>query len=135
MPRLLSVVVPTALGSGAKKLGQPVPLSNFVDDSNSEKPQAAQAYMPARCSLLSGLVPARSVPCLRMTEKVSAGNFFFHSSSYRLIGESGGLLIVSSMIRKSVACYKSCARGMSSLAISEVHPDWCEAPTPRPVSP
>src|SRR5258708_10047308 len=89
MPRLRSVVVPTALGKGAKKLGQPVPLSNFVDDSNSGKPQAAQAYMPGRCSLLSGLVPARSVPCLRMTEKVSGGNSFFHSSSERLIGDSG----------------------------------------------
>src|SRR5450631_217384 len=99
MPRLLSVVVPTALGSGAKKLGQPVPLSNFVDDSNSGKPQAAQAYMPARYSLSSGLVPARSVPCLRMTEKVSAGNSFFHSSSERLIGEACVLLMVSSMIR------------------------------------
>src|SRR5258708_12601835 len=88
MPRLRSVVVPTALGKGAKKLGQPVPLSNFVDDSNSGRPQAAQAYMPARCSLLSGLVPARSVPCLRMTEKVSGGNSFFHSSSERLIGDS-----------------------------------------------
>src|ERR1700692_3998487 len=92
MPRLLSVVVSTALGSGAKKLGQPVPLSNFVDDSNSGKPQGAQAYMPARCSLLSGLVPGRSVPCLRMTEKVSGANSFFHSSSERLIGDSGSFM-------------------------------------------
>src|SRR5580704_8179952 len=86
MPKLRSVVVPTAVGSGAKKLGHPVPLSNFVDDSNSGEPQAAQAYMPARCSLLSGLVPARSVPCWRITENVAGGNSFFHSSSERLIG-------------------------------------------------
>src|SRR5450631_2889654 len=107
MPRLLSVVVTTALGSGAKKLGQPVPLSNFVDDSNSGEPQAAQAYMPARYSLLSGLVPARSVPCLRMTEKVSEGNSFFHSSSERLIGDSGlSFMGVSSMPIRGV--YHSC---------------------------
>src|SRR5271165_6337840 len=139
MPRVRSVVVPTALGRGAKKLGQPVPLSNFVDDSNSGRPQAAQAYMPGRCSWLSGLVPARSVPCLRMTEKVSGGNSFFHSSSERLMGDSGlsfmGTSSSSSRCDYSSASAYSCARGMSSLAISEVHPDWCDAPTPRPVSP
>src|SRR5277367_4919222 len=95
MPRVRSVVVPTALGRGAKKLGQPVPLSNLVEDSNSGKPQEAQAYMPARCSLLSALLPARSVPCLRMTAKVSAGSCFFQTSSERLIADSGVSLIKS----------------------------------------
>ncbi len=47
MPKVRSVLVPTALGRGAKKLGQPVPLSNFVEDSNKGRPQDAQAYLPA----------------------------------------------------------------------------------------
>src|SRR5271169_3586005 len=92
MPRLRSMVVATAFGSGAKKLGQPLPLSNLVEDSNNGRPQAAQAYMPERCSLLRGLVPARSVPCLRITAKVSDGNSLRHSSSGRSIVESGGLV-------------------------------------------
>src|SRR5271154_7356180 len=93
MPRLRSGVGPPDLGSGAKNPGQPVPLSNLVDDSNSGRPQAAQAYIPGRCSLLSGLVPARSVPCFRITEKVSGGNSVFHSSSERLIVDSGASLM------------------------------------------
>src|SRR5258707_14388048 len=56
MPRGRSVVVPTALAKGAKKIGQPGALTNFVDDSNSGKAHARQAYMPGGGALLSGLV-------------------------------------------------------------------------------
>jgi hypothetical protein len=49
-------------GSVVKKLGQPVPLSNFMSLENSAVPQPAQTNVPLRCSSFSGLVPARSVP-------------------------------------------------------------------------
>jgi hypothetical protein len=41
MPKLRSTVVATACSSGAPKLGQPVPLSNFVSEENSGCPQPA----------------------------------------------------------------------------------------------
>ena len=41
---------PTAFGSGAQKLGQPVPLSNFVVEENRSDPQPAQANTPLRSS-------------------------------------------------------------------------------------
>ena len=47
-----SSVVPTAPSAmGAKKLGQPVPDSNFVCASNSGCPQHTHAKVPARFSL------------------------------------------------------------------------------------
>ena len=67
MKRLRSSVVATFPSSGAQKLGQPVPLSNFVAVSNNGAPQPAQTNVPARFSAFSGDVPARSVPCLRST--------------------------------------------------------------------
>ena len=54
-------------GMVVKKLGQPVPLSNFISEVNSGRPQPAQTNTPARFSSLSGLVPARSVPSSRST--------------------------------------------------------------------
>ncbi|MNC88828.1 hypothetical protein D3C83_46910 [compost metagenome] len=50
-----------------KKLGHPVPLSNFMSDVNNGRSQPAQANTPGRFSLLSGLLPARSVPSSRST--------------------------------------------------------------------
>ncbi len=47
--------VTAAFSSGAQKLGQPVWLSNLVSEENSASWQPAQAKMPARCSLSSGL--------------------------------------------------------------------------------
>ena len=64
MPSDVVLVVPTALVSGAQKLGQPVPLSNLVVDENRSRSQPAQAKMPARCSFSSGLVNGRSVALL-----------------------------------------------------------------------
>ncbi len=48
--------VMTECGSGAQKLGQPVPLSNLVLDENASWAQPAQANRPSRCSFRSGLV-------------------------------------------------------------------------------
>jgi hypothetical protein len=59
--------VPTALGSGCQKLGQPVPLSYFVLEEKSGSLQPAQAKIPARCSFRSLLDPGRSVDSLRST--------------------------------------------------------------------
>ena len=55
MPSELSASVATALSSGFQKLGQPVRLSNFVSDENSASLHPAQAKVPARFSLSSGL--------------------------------------------------------------------------------
>ncbi len=43
MKKRLSTVLPTALSSGLKKLGQPVPLLNFVSEENSGRSQPAQS--------------------------------------------------------------------------------------------
>jgi hypothetical protein len=42
-------------GISVKKLGQPVPLSNFICDENNGSAQPAQTNTPARFSPLSGL--------------------------------------------------------------------------------
>src|SRR2546423_11072081 len=72
-----------------KKLGQPVPDSNFISEVKSGRPQPAQAKMPARFSSLSGLVPARSVLSSRSTLNASGGRRFFHSSLESLSGSLG----------------------------------------------
>src|SRR5436305_4503377 len=72
-----------------KKLGQPVPESNFIAEVKSGRPQPAQAKTPDRFSSLSGLVPARSVPSSRMTWKLSAGRRLRHSSLLSFTGSVG----------------------------------------------
>ena len=66
-----------------KKLGQPVPLSNFICDVNSGSVQPAQTKTPARFSPLSGLVKGRSVASLRRTANWGSGSVCFHSASVR----------------------------------------------------
>src|SRR2546421_10107954 len=88
--RWKSFLVSKTPGMVVKKLGQPVPDSNFISEVKSGSPQPAQAKIPARFSLLSGLVPARSVPSSRITWKDSAGSFFFHSSLESFTGSGGG---------------------------------------------
>ena len=66
---------------GAKKLGQPVPLSNLVSERKSGRSQAAQANRPGRCSLSSALECGRSVPRCRSTRNCSGVNTCFHSAS------------------------------------------------------
>src|SRR4051812_3369964 len=72
-----------------KKLGQPVPDSNFMSEVKSGRSQPAQAKMPARFSSLSGLEPACSVPSLRITRYDSPGRRFAHSWSASLSGSEG----------------------------------------------
>ena len=77
-----SVSVATASGSaGAKKLGQPVPDSNFASERNSSAPQPAQRYVPERCSSHSAPVNARSVPFSRSTRYCSGVSSARHSAS------------------------------------------------------
>ena len=57
--------MPTALSSGAQKLGQPVSLSNFVFEENSASSQpGAGERAVAMLVQLSGLVNGRSVAVL-----------------------------------------------------------------------
>ena len=67
MKKVLSSEVSTLPSSGWKKLGQPVPESNFVSEAKRSWPQPAQVKVPRRFSRSSGLEPARSVPCWRST--------------------------------------------------------------------
>src|SRR6187551_3722603 len=67
MPCERSTVVAIAPSTAWSKLGQPVPLSNFVSDENSTCPQAAHRNWPARFSRLRGLDPRLSVPWHRST--------------------------------------------------------------------
>jgi len=61
IPSVKSFEVPTALSSGAQKLGQPVPLSNLVVDEKRSRLHPAQAKVPLRDSCSNGLVNGRSV--------------------------------------------------------------------------
>src|SRR6202161_2521534 len=81
MNRDVSRVVPTASGSGAQKLGQPVPLSNFVFDEYSGKAHPAHAYTPARFSPSSGLENGASLCSWRNTSYASGDSSFRHSAS------------------------------------------------------
>src|SRR6476469_1166177 len=81
MTKALSTEVPIAVGRGWQKLGQPVPLSNFVSEENTGRSHPAQANVPLRFSALSGLVPARSVPCFRSTSYCAGVRRRRHSSS------------------------------------------------------
>src|SRR5262245_37037806 len=64
----------------AKKLGQPVPLSYFISEVKSGKPQPTQVKIPGRFSLFNGLVPGRSVPSSRKTLNSLGPNRLRHSS-------------------------------------------------------
>src|SRR5215210_1333435 len=78
----LSGLVSTASDSaGSKKLGQPVPESNFVSELKSSCPQPLQRYIPS--SWLSQYAPvnARSVPWLRRTSNSSALSCSRHACS------------------------------------------------------
>jgi hypothetical protein len=61
--------VATASGKGRKKLGQPVPLSNLVDDEKRGSEHPAQVNKPRLCSLFSELENGGSVPASRKMAK------------------------------------------------------------------
>ena len=56
-------MVPVAPGCGALKLGHPVPDSNFVSLVKRSCPHPAHENVPARFSVFSAQLPARSVAC------------------------------------------------------------------------
>src|SRR5947208_1498660 len=62
------------------KLGQPVPLSNFIAEVNSGSAHPAQANTPGRFSSLSALENGRSVPSSRRTSYTAGESVRFHSS-------------------------------------------------------
>src|SRR5215212_2629552 len=56
---------------GSKKLGQPVPDSNFVPERNSGKPHSRQTWAPLPLCALNTPQYGASVPCSRMTSRSS----------------------------------------------------------------
>src|SRR6478735_2068664 len=86
MKNAVSVDSPIEPSMGTLKLGQPVPLSNLRSATNSGWPQAAQLKVPARCSWSRAQVPARSVPCSRMTWYCSGVRSARHSASVLVTG-------------------------------------------------
>src|ERR1700730_3075186 len=82
MPRLLSIPTDTfSFAIGAQKLGQPVPDSNFVLESNSVVPQQMHRYKPSAWLLAYLPVNARSVPFRRVTSNCSGVSCAFPSAS------------------------------------------------------
>src|SRR5262245_56976682 len=82
MNKLLSSTRETLSSSiGCQKLGQPVPDSNFVVESNSGWPQQTQLKMPSSWLFQYSPVKARSVPFLRVTRYWSGVRIAFHSAS------------------------------------------------------
>src|SRR2546426_6589785 len=69
-----------------KKLGHPVPLSNFISEVKSGSLQQAQTKTPARFSSFKGLENGRSVASLRRTKNCWPGSASFHSASAFWIG-------------------------------------------------
>src|SRR5262245_26499894 len=106
MPYEVSLVVPTALSSGAQKLGQPVRLSNFVVDENRSRSQPAQAKLPRRFSCRRGLVKGRSVELCRSTAYWSGVSRSLQSASVRVTSNVsaaiGGLARITAAAAKPI---------------------------------
>src|SRR6266487_2442380 len=83
---LKSRLVVNASGIVVKKLGQPVPLSNFIAEVKSGRLQPAQTNTPGRFSSLRGLVKERSVSSRRSTSNCGGRRSCFHSASECLSG-------------------------------------------------
>src|SRR5579859_3808704 len=90
MPRVVSLLVPTAFSNGAQKLGQPVPLSNFVVDEKRGRSHPAQSNVPGRSSLSSGLLPGSSVASCRSVAYCSGVSSFCHSASVWVTSKVNG---------------------------------------------
>src|SRR5258705_12287437 len=87
MKSLRSVVVANAPGIVVKKLGHPVPLSNFIAEVKSGRPQPAHANTPGRFSRSSGLVPA--LGALVTQHVVGRGRQAFFPLGVRELGRFG----------------------------------------------
>ncbi|MNT44346.1 hypothetical protein D3C72_1808690 [compost metagenome] len=61
-----------------------MPLSNLVEEENNGSAQPAQLKVPRRCSLLSGLLNGRSVPCRRSTAYCAGLSCSRHCASVRM---------------------------------------------------
>ena len=92
-----SASVSTASGAvGVWKLGQPVPESNLVSESNSSWPQPAHRYVAGSWLSQNAPVKARSVPFLRRIWNCSGVRHPRHSAS-----DSGSLSGIPSMVAHS----------------------------------
>ena len=70
-----------SIAAGRKKLGQPVPDSNFVPDSNSGRLQHTHTYMPAFLLFNKPPQKARSVSFPRVMRNCSGVSRLRHSAS------------------------------------------------------
>src|SRR5208283_4546987 len=84
---------------GGKKLGHPVPESNFVSEPNSRAPQQTQWYVPSSCLFQYLPVKAGSVPQARATLYCSGVSCWRHSASLFLI-----LSVSCSVIFSDMSC-------------------------------
>ncbi len=82
LPKLSSrSILRFSLDTGAQKLGQPVPESNFVSEENNSFPQPAQVYVPFFLCLTYFPVNGCSVPFSLSTLYSAGVRLFLHSSS------------------------------------------------------
>src|SRR5260370_36040739 len=102
MRRVRSVVVAPAPSSGVKKLGQPVPLSDFVSEAKRGSPHPAHLKTPLRCSPTRGLGPARSVPCSRRTWYWAGESCLRHSASVISTSKWDGCSAASELLFESL---------------------------------
>src|SRR5713226_6735048 len=82
--------------AAAKKLGHPVPESNFVSEPKSSAPQQTQWYVPSSCLFQYWPVKAGSVPHWRATLYCSGVNCCRHSWSVLVILSSSFSVITLS---------------------------------------
>jgi len=125
---LKSFLVPRWPGMWVMKLGQPVPLSYFMREVKSGRPQPAQTKTPGRFSRSSGLENARSVPSSRSTSNCAGLRIFFHSASDR---SSGSVESVTSAPGASSAFQsRRIASTSCSLAVAAGRAELLSQPTP-----
>ncbi|GAC1411781.1 MAG: hypothetical protein NVSMB64_21760 [Candidatus Velthaea sp.] len=67
--------------AGSEKLGQPLPLSNFVADEKSVMPHAPHSYVPAALFAYSAPVNGRSVADSRSTAYWSGESSLRHCAA------------------------------------------------------
>src|SRR5512145_1094835 len=103
---------------GAKKLGHPVPLSNFRSATKSGCWHPAQANVPGLCSASSAHDPGNSVPWPRRTAYCSGVSRRFHSSSVLVTGN------VSFFITVLGKCTERNTMFLNGTPLSDTAPDY-----------